>query len=102
MVLSAAEYFSDIVCGFGINRNPGEHGNAFGNGCQMGEKGRCSIGFSDVIDGTHHRLQILQDLHIDWGLDVWLPSLGGDNEKLAFRGKSPKDSSRLMIQRSAG
>lgn len=101
MVLSATEYFSHIVCGFGVNRYPGEHGNAFGYGCQMGEKGRSSIGFSNVIDSTHHGLQVLQDLHIDWRLDIRLPGFCGDNEEFALGSESSKDRSRLMIRGSA-
>ena len=65
MILGGTQYFRHIVCGFGINIYPGQYGNAFGYGCQMVEEGRCSIGFSNVIDGTHHGLQVLQDLHID-------------------------------------
>ena len=66
MVLSATQYLNDIVCGFRIDRNPGEHGDAFRYGGQMDKKRGCSIGFSNVINSTHHGLQILQDLHVDW------------------------------------
>ena len=101
MVLGATEYFRHIVCGFGVNGYPGEHGNAFGNGCQMGEKGRCSVGFSNVIDSTHHGLQVLQDFHIDWRLNIRLPGFGGDNKELALCSKGSKDSSRLVMRGSA-
>ena len=101
MVLSTTQYFIHVVRRFRVDRNPGEHRNTFRYGCQMGEKRGSSIGFSNVIDGTHHRLQVLQDLHIDWGLNVWLPGFGCDDEKFALRSKGSKDSSRLGIQGSA-
>ena len=96
--LSAAEYFRHIVCRFGVDGYPGEHGNAFGYSGQMGEKGRCSIGFSDVIDSTHHGLQVLQDLHVDWGLDIRFPGSRGDNKEFAFCSKGSQDSSRLVVR----
>ncbi len=98
MVLSATEYLGDIFCGFGVNGDPRKHGNAFGYGRQMCEKGGSSIGFSNVIDGTHHRLQVLQDFHIDWGLNVRLPGFRGDYEKFALCSEGSKDSSRLRVR----
>ena len=101
MVLSATEYFCDIVRGLRVNCNPGEDSDTFGDCCQMREKGGYSIGFSDVIDGTHHGLQVLQDLHIDWRLDVRLFSFCGDNEELALRSKGSKNIRGLMVRGSA-
>lgn len=56
--LSATEYLCHIVCGFGVDGDPGKNSNAFRYGCQVGEERGPSIGFSNVVDGTHHRLQV--------------------------------------------
>ena len=97
VVLSATEYFRNIVCWLRVNCDPCEHGNAFGDGRQMREKGRSSIGFPNVIDGTHHRLQVLQDLHVDWRLNIRLLGFRGDDEELALGSEGSKDSSRLAM-----
>lgn len=57
--LGASECVSNIACWFWVDRNPSKYCNTLGDGCQMIENGRAAVGFANIIDGAHGRLELL-------------------------------------------